>query len=312
MDTVQTLRIFVRVARLESFTTAADQLGLTKAYVSRSIAQLESMLRVRLLHRTSRRVVLSAAGERYRDRCERILTMLEEANAEASQAAIEASGQLRVHAMSGIGKYYVVDAIAEYRRKHPKVTFDLSFANRVPDLLDEQLDSSLIVASQLPDSNLIVHDFGRVFSVACAAPAYVAQFGAPSTPDDLQHHQCIEWPPVVGLSRTWLAHTGSKSVEVPCGSAALRVSSSDALSAAVRAGMGIGLLPMYVALSGLQTGELVRILPTFTFHEARVLSLHISRQYLDARIRTWTDHLKYYITERLQSDVERIGSESRD
>ena len=140
MDTLQNMRAFSCVAEAGSFTAAAVQLDTTTANVSRAVSNLEAHLQTRLLNRTTRRIALTEAGKRYLLRCEQILAYVEEAEAEASDAHARPAGQLKVHTMTGIGQHFVIDAIARYRRTHPDVTFDLTLANRVPDLLDEGYD----------------------------------------------------------------------------------------------------------------------------------------------------------------------------
>ncbi|RZI83949.1 MAG: LysR family transcriptional regulator, partial [Pseudomonas sp.] len=131
MDTLQNMRAFSCVAQLGSFTAAAVQLDTTTANVSRAVSNLEAHLQTRLLNRTTRRIALTEAGKRYLMRCEQILTYVEEAEAEASDAHARPGGQLKVHSMTGVGQHFVVDAIARYRETHPDVTFDLTMANRV-------------------------------------------------------------------------------------------------------------------------------------------------------------------------------------
>ena len=191
MDTLQTMRAFVCVAETGSFTAAAQQLGTTTAYVSRAVANLETHLRARLLNRTTRRIALTEAGQRYLLRCEQILAYVEEAEAEAGDAHARPAGRLRVHSMTGIGQHYVIRAIAGYRQQHPEVSFELTMANRVPDLLDEGFDVAIVVATELPDSGLVSQRIGETYSILCASPSYIEARGAPRTPSDLVNHDCL-------------------------------------------------------------------------------------------------------------------------
>lgn len=163
MDTLQNMRAFSCVAEAGSFTAAAVQLDTTTANVSRAVSNLEAHLQTRLLNRTTRRIALTEAGKRYLLRCEQILAYVEEAEAEASDAHARPAGQLKVHTMTGIGQHFVIDAIARYRRTHPDVTFDLTLANRVPDLLDEGYDVSIVLASELPDSGFVSQRLGITY-----------------------------------------------------------------------------------------------------------------------------------------------------
>ena len=134
-----------------------------------------------MLNRTTRRIALTEAGKRYLLRCEQILAYVEEAEAEASDAHARPAGQLKVHSMTGVGQHFVIDAIARYRRNHPDVSFDLTMTNRVPDLLEEGYDVSIVLASELPDSGFVSQRLGITYSIVCASPAYVKAFGWPTS-----------------------------------------------------------------------------------------------------------------------------------
>lgn len=147
MDTLQNMRVFVRVVEAGSFTAAAQHLNTTTAYASRAVSDLEAHLRTRLLNRTTRRIALTEAGERYLQRCEQILAYVDQAEAEASDAHARPAGRLKVHSMTSFGQHYVVPMISRYQERHPSVQVDLTLAQRMPDLLDEGYDVSLVLAS---------------------------------------------------------------------------------------------------------------------------------------------------------------------
>jgi DNA-binding transcriptional LysR family regulator len=179
MDTLQNMRVFVRVVEEGSFTAAAQHLNTTTAYASRAISDLEAHLHTRLLNRTTRGIALTEAGERYLQRCEQILAYVEEAEAEASDAHARPSGKLKVHAMTSFGQHYVVPAVSDYHERYPEVHVELTLAQRIPDLLDEGYDVSLVLAESLPDSGLVSQRLGSGFSITCAAPAYLERHGVP-------------------------------------------------------------------------------------------------------------------------------------
>ena len=202
MDTLHNMRVFVAVVESGSFTGAAQTLQTTTAHVSRAVAHLETHLRTRLLHRTTRRIALTEAGQRYLARCEQILAYVEEAEAEAGHAQARPEGRLRVHSMTGIGQHYVIRAIAGYRALHPEVRFDLTMANRIPDLLEEGFDLAIVVAAELPDSGFVSQQIGHTYSILCASPAYLQEHGQPQTPAELANHACLRFiSPVVSFDR---------------------------------------------------------------------------------------------------------------
>lgn len=126
MDTLQNMRVFSRVVEAGSFTAAAQQLNTTTAYASRAVSDLEAHLRTRLLNRTTRRIALTEAGERYLQRCEQILAYVDQAEAEAGDAHARPAGKLKMHAMAGIGQHYIVPMISRYQKLHPSVQIDLT------------------------------------------------------------------------------------------------------------------------------------------------------------------------------------------
>lgn len=191
MDILFNMRAFVSVAETGSFTAAAQRLDLTTAYVSRAVAKLEAHLQTRLLHRTTRRIALTEAGQRYLMRAQQILAYIEEAEAEAGDAHARPSGTLKVHAMTGIGQHYLIKAISQYCETYPEVGFDLTLANRITDILDEGYDISVVIAPELPDSGFVSKCIGQTYSILCASPGYIAAHGFPKLPAELSAHRCL-------------------------------------------------------------------------------------------------------------------------
>ncbi|APQ12528.1 LysR family transcriptional regulator [Pseudomonas oryzihabitans] len=311
MDTLHNMRVFVAVVESGSFTSAAQMLQTTTAHVSRAVAHLETHLRTRLLHRTTRRIALTEAGQRYLARCEQILAYVEEAEAEAGHAQARPEGRLRVHSMTGIGQHYVIRAIAGYRTLHPEVRFDLTMANRIPDLLEEGFDLAIVVAAELPDSGFVSQQIGQTYSILCASPAYLREHGQPQTPADLADHACLRFiSPVVSFDR-WQFEGPNGAETFRLGETPFQVNVGDAMTEALRHGLGIGVLPLYSAVDGLRDGSLVRVLPAYRLQRLNAYALYASRQYLDAKIKTWVAYLREQIPGALEADeaVVRAASE---
>jgi DNA-binding transcriptional LysR family regulator len=291
------MRIFVRVAEIASFTIAAQQLEVTTAQASRAISELEVHLRTRLLNRTTRRVALTEAGNRYLVRCKEILGLVELSEAEAGDAKDTPSGALRIHAPFSFGHIYVIPALAEYLEANPRVRAELTMSQRNPDLLDEGYDVSFQVTSaNLQDSALVSARICTMPSVLCAAPQYVGRYGVPTTVADLREHACLQLVTPYFPVDHWKFETpgGLEEIDLPPGK--LRVNSPDALAGALARGMGIGALPMLSALPLLQSGELVRVLPECKLQEMTVYAVYASREYLDAKIKTWIAFIREYVT----------------
>jgi len=311
MDTLQNMRVFTRVVEAGSFTGAAQHMNTTTAYASRAVSDLEAHLRTRLLNRTTRRIALTEAGERYLQRCEQILAYVDQAEAEAGDAHARPSGKLKVHAMTSFGQHYVVPAVARYQQEYPEVQVDLTLAQRMPDLLDEGYDVALVLATDLPDSGLVSQRLASAFSIACASPAYLERHGVPQTPSDLAKHSCLQMVTPVSPSGQWrFTGPGGEHV-VELGTPSFRVNVAEAMAVAVREGMGVGLLPIYSAISGLRSGELVWILPEYKSQEMNVYALYPSRQYLDAKIRTWVELLREVMPATLAHDQAELRNFAR-
>lgn len=303
MDTFRSMKIFVDVAEAGSFTVAAQQLDATAGYVSRSVSELEAHLRTRLLNRTTRRIALTEAGERYLNRCHAILASVLEAEAEASGAHEKPVGTLKVHAVASLGQNYVVPAIAAYQERYPAVTVDLTLSQNVPDLLEEGYDVALRVSPDpLPDSNYISHQLGTVYSVLCAAPAYLAKHGTPTSVDDLSHHICLQVAMPIFPSERWLLTGPDGEREFRLQNARFKVNVPDAMAAALHEGMGIGALPTLTIRSAFKSGSLMRVLPDYHLQLLNIYAVYASRQYLDAKIRTWIDFLRDSIAQELSAD----------
>jgi DNA-binding transcriptional LysR family regulator len=313
MDTLRNMKIFVEVAESGSFTAAAHQLDTTTGYVSRSISELEAHLRARLLNRTTRRIALTEAGERYLARCHAIVASVVEAEAEASDAHAKPVGTLKVHTMSSIGQNYVVPAVAAYQERYPAVTVDLTLSQSVPDLLEEGYDVALRVSPDtLPDSNYISQQLGTMRSVLCAAPSYLETHGNPTTVDDLSHHMCLQVAMPIFPAERWTLSGPKGKTEFALPRARFKVNVPDAMAVALHEGMGIGALPMMTVRSALRSGALVRVLPAYHLQHLHIYAVYASRQYLDAKIKTWIDFLKEWVADALREDEAATGKAAGD
>ena len=303
MDTIRNMKAFVAVAETGSFTKAAHQLSATLPMISRWIAELEGHLRTRVLNRTTRRVALTEAGQRYLKHCREILTLVAAAEAEASDARDVPAGTLRIHAMSSIGQHYVIRAIAAYQARYPDVTVDLTLSQSVPDLLEEGYDVAIRLSRDaLPDSNFASHRLGAIRTVLCAAPHYLEVHGMPRTVKDLASHSCLQLALPMLASDRWLLMGPDGEHEFRLPASRFKVNMSDALAVALHEGMGIGTLPTLAVRSALRAGSLVRVLPDYHLQELNVYAVYASRQYLDAKIRTWVQFAREWITDAIRAD----------
>ncbi|WP_206996083.1 LysR family transcriptional regulator [Trinickia mobilis] len=304
------MRLFVRISECGSFTTAAKILNTSTGTISRGMSLLETRLRARLLHRTTRNVALTPAGELYLQRCKQILADVEMAEEEASGAVERPVGKLRIQSFASVGKHYVLPAISEYRALYPDVSIKLSFSQLFPELYTGSTDVAVIsTSSSLPDSGLISHLLGSSFYVLCASPDYARTRGLPTTPQELRNHECLilQEPSAPAYEWSLEGPEGRTLIKV---SGAVEVNVSDSIAFAVRAGMGIGRLPAFAARQGLADGSLIRVLPQHTLQRIDIYALHPSRRYTDARTKTWVEFLRTHLSTVIARDNESLIEEA--
>ncbi|TDG04951.1 LysR family transcriptional regulator [Paraburkholderia guartelaensis] len=301
MDLLKSMRIFERVADGASYTSAARELNMSTGSVSRLIFDLEQHLATRLLHRTTRRIALTPAGKRYLARCHSILEALDEAEAEAKSIHISPTGCLRIHASQSLAQHYLVPAVRSYRERHPSVQVGLTLSDSPVNLLAGEFDMAVVATEVLRDSSLIGTRLGRSYSVMCASPNYLDVHPMINRLADLANHS------LVCLAPTWsdsveLTSQGSNGCETVSLQPGLCISSQSSLADALELGMGVGLLPLHAAVDAFRDGRLVHILPACQFEHVDIYALFASKMFLDAKVRTWVEHLKGSFAESSKND----------
>jgi DNA-binding transcriptional LysR family regulator len=292
---------FVHVMDGGSFTAAAEHMGITKAQVSRLVTLLENRLQTKLLHRSTRRVVATSVGERYAEQCKTILDLVAQAEGEASGAMHQLSGRLRVMSMAAFGNRYVTPLVSQFCAAHPRVTLEYSASQNPPDLLAEGVDVSIYVAQALPDSALVARKLGRMFSVLCAAPDYLAQRGAPQQPAELARHTCLRLVNSSFSSR-WELDSGDQHIILePAGP--LIGNTTEVLLDSALSGLGIAMLPAYSVVDALRSGRLAQVLPAWRSPEIGVFALLPSSRFVDAKTRAWIDLLKDALPPAIARDM---------
>ncbi|MEN5139436.1 LysR family transcriptional regulator [Pseudomonas juntendi] len=289
MDMLQAMRTFVRVVDCGSFAGAAQVLDISGAQVSRIVAELESQLQTRLLHRTTRRLRMSEAGERFLERARQIMLLTEEATDEARGAHLTPRGRLRFHCTHGLG-LLIMPLVARYNASCPEVVMELTLSQRNPGPLADGQDVVITIGQGLPDSQQIAIPLGHIYSILCASPEYLARNGVPEHPEDLRGHTCLRTvDPLFEEDWSFEGHPG-RCVIVPQDTFLTNV--ADAMLKATELGMGVGLLPYYSASEAIEQGRLCRLLAPHRLRLREIYALYPSRHYLDAKVRTWLDFLK--------------------
>lgn len=231
---------FRRRDRRGSFVGASDALALSKAAVSRHVADLESHLGVRLIHRTTRKLSLTAEGEVFHARCEELLACVEEAEAEITSVSGEATGILRINVPFTFGHLHLAPLWVEFMALHPKVTLDVTLADRVVDLVEEGFDMAVRIA-RLPNSTLISRQLTSTRLVLCASPSYLRNHGTPAHPSELAQHAVVAYS-LFSMGDNW-AFTGPRGMLSVKVSPRLRTNNGDTCRVAALRHQGIVLQP---------------------------------------------------------------------
>ncbi|WP_262028268.1 LysR family transcriptional regulator [Microvirga sp. Mcv34] len=289
LDRVTGMQVFVRVATLGSFSAAARALHLSQTMVTKHVAALEERLGVKLLHRSTRKLMLTEEGRAYLAACERILAEIEEAEASASLDRIEPRGTLRLNVPLTFGFRQVVPALTEFSRLYPAVSFDLGLADRFVDLIEEGWDLAIRIG-RLKDSSLVARRLAACRTVVCASPAYLKGHGTPQTLEDLARHNCLGYtlPSAIGASRWAFGLDGEISVPIQGN---LRANNGDALLAAAVAGQGLIYQPTFIVGDSLRSGSLVPVLTAYPTYEPAIHAVLPSGRQAPAKVRAFVAFL---------------------
>ena len=288
MDRLTAMRVFADVAQTGSFTATSDRLAMSRAMVTRYVAEMEQWLGARLLQRTTRSVTLTDAGEQCLRRCLQMLAIAQEVEEETAPAGGALRGQLRLTCSMSFGYAQLAAALGDFLALHPQLKVDLDVSEGAVNLVSARIDLAIRISAD-PDPALIARPLAACDSVLVAAPAYLAAEGQPAQPADLARHRCLghanfgrsEW-------RFTHASAGEQVVSVPT-----RFTANDAtvLMAAARAGAGIALQPTYLAGPLVQAGALEVVLPGWVPPRLTVYAMYASRRHLAPAVRALLDFL---------------------
>lgn len=293
MDHLNAIKVFLQVVETGSFTAASERLGLSRAATSKYVSQLESHLGGRLLHRSTRHISLTESGRLYYEQCHDILQNLDEAEAAVSGLSQEPRGSLRVSAPTNFASLHLMPLVTRFMQDYPELKVEMVCSDRLVDLVDEGFDMAIRITYK-PEGNLIYRRLAPCRHVIVASPAYLETNPAPATPEDLQQHTCLLYSYTAGSQWPFFKNGEDYSVRVE---GAFKSDSPDALTRAAIAGLGITMLPTFMAMEPINKGELVRILPDYESLEVQIYAAYASRRFLPAKIRLFIEYLKGYITD---------------
>ncbi|KQZ48708.1 LysR family transcriptional regulator [Rhizobium sp. Root149] len=294
MDRLDAMAVLLSVAKHGSLSAAARALHTPLPTVSRKIAELEAYLGVRLFTRTSRRILLTEAGEQYVAAAREILERVEEAERRATGEYAAPKGDLSVTAPIVFGRLHVLPIITDFLKKFPDINIHLTMSDRMISLADDHIDVALRI-SELSDSSLVASRLGSIRTTTYANPDYLERQSRPLHPDDLKDHDCIAFNGVLS-TEIWSFRDGAKEITVPIRTR-LSVNTAEAAVDAAAAGLGITRVMAYQAKRAVDLGLLVPVLEQYERDASPVHLLHKSEGLMPLKLRTFLD----FATPRLRA-----------
>jgi len=296
MDRLEAMSILIAVVDAGSLSAAARRLDMPLATVSRKVGELESHLKTRLLHRTTRKLSLTESGASYVAACRRVLEEIGEAERAATGEYASPKGELIVTAPVAFGRMHIVPVVADFLAQYPEIDINLVLTDRVVHLMDEHTDVAIRIG-ELPDSTLVATRVGAVRRVICASPDYLATHGAPEKPEDLANHQCVTFE-VLASMRAWVFGNGKSEISVPIRSR-LAVNTAEAAIAAATLGVGLIRVLSYQVEDAIRANELRIVLDTFESAPLPVSLVHKGQAPLPLKLRAFLDFMSPRLKARI-------------
>lgn len=298
MDRLDAMRLYVAISDAGSLSAAARTLKIPLPTVSRKLALLEKHLGVRLVVRTTRKLVLTDPGRTYLDSCRRLLAEIEDAERMAAGEYDAPKGRLYITAPIVFGRLHVLPVALAFLKAYPEVDLRLSLADRIADMIEEGVDVALRIA-HLADSSLIAARVGAVRLVTCAAPGYLKANGTPQTPSDLIQHHCIASANLSATDR-WSYRVDGADQTFPIRSR-LTVTTAEAAIDAAIAGIGITRVLSYQAATAIKAGRLRLLLRPYELPEIPVSLVHPEARLTPPKVRAFLDFAAPRLRQRLSA-----------
>ena len=270
MESSLAMLAFVRAVECNGFTPAAHALGVTPSAVSKLVTRLERKLGVRLLQRSTRHLALTAEGEIYFERVQRIVGEIADAEADVMRFGEQPRGRVRISVGTAFATYALVPALPEFTARFPEITLDLVISEYPVDLIDAGIDVAIRIGP-LGDVNLVARRVGHLERVVSAAPAYLEKHGVPKKPDDLARHNCLTLPGVAGQAE-WPFRSPGGGVRSMAVKGNITVNNAETLYELALLGLGVIRLSDLIVGPAIRSGRLVPIL--LDVHQPEPLPVH--------------------------------------
>jgi DNA-binding transcriptional LysR family regulator len=288
MDQLLSMKVFVQVAQQTGFATAARNLRMSPAAVSKYVSALEARIGARLLDRTTRRVGLTEVGRVYLDRCLECLHAFEDADAAVSELAKDPRGLLRVAAPIDFGEC-LQPVLAEVMIAYPCITIDLRLSNRVVDMVEEGVDVAVRAAPAL-DGRYVARPLARSRLAIYGSPEYFRKYGRPLKPEDLPSHRSIVFVEPKPLDEFVFVRNGRK-VQVKLNSV-MTTNNGDGIRGAVRRAVGLGAMPSFLASPDIKAGLIEPVLINWSLPEYTIFAVYPHRRFLSPKVRVFIEALR--------------------
>lgn len=289
MDRFTSLAVFVAAVEEGSFAAAARRFGLSPSMAGKHVSAIETEVNARLLQRSTRRLSLTEAGQLYYVRCKQILEALDEANLAVSDTHATIQGTLRVAVPAAFGERHVASVVAQYLKDYPQINVDVLLEDRYIDLQNERVDVAIRIG-RLSSSQLVTRRLAPCRMVICASPAWVAHYGAPTTPADLLNVPRLAFSEAVSEGN-WTLFDAQQHAHVIDGPCRLTANNIPFLLASALAGTGIVYGPTFVFGEYIRRHDLVALLPDYTANELVIQAVYPSALRIPVKVRQFVDYL---------------------
>lgn len=289
MDRIAAVNLFIRVVETSSFSKAAADLGIAQPTATKAVARLEDRLGARLLHRSTRGVTPTEVGALYYEKCKTIAREIDEADNLASLLQSDVAGKLRLSTSVAFGRRVLVPQVLRYMQAHSAVTIDLTFDDRYVDLVELGADLAIRMGT-LADSSLGARFLGLNPWVLAGSPAYLGARGTPASPADMVDHDCLVYSSVQGHDQWTFTDSVGQTDVVPV-TGPLRSNNLSAVLAAAREGMGLAVLPWYVAQESVRGGVLEAVMTDYQLPTQEIHAVFPSPKFVPSKVRALIDWL---------------------
>lgn len=297
MDKLTSMNVFVRVAKSESFANAAKDLKMSRAMVTKHVMELENKLGTRLFNRTTRNLSLTEVGASYLERCQQVLSDVEEMEAAITHLQTEPRGVLKISAPPVIGVTHIAPALAEFLKIYPDLCVDLILKSSQTDLIDEGLDIAIYLGA-IEDTSLIARKLGSSPSVVCGAPSYFEKYGEPKHPEELEQHSClVNW--AVSPRNMWHFTSATGEHKIIKVSGRMQANAADPIKVAAVHGLGLIMLPKYIVGKHISKGALRVVLEDYTNPPLEIYAVYPHRKYLSAKVSVFLDFLQDWLQHKV-------------